>query len=228
MNHFLTSAFAAFLFTGLAGIYFVSKKEATERFFGFFWLNVAFWTLFVAFQFQIQRWMSGFFWGLILHLGCVFVPVLFLHFVLYFTESRSKYAFVLKLTYLFAIAFLLLDAFTSVFTGQVIYRNYYTYPKPAILYPVYILYFQVVGFWTLVLCLKLRKTVSSQARQWMDLFLVLHILAYIGCMDNYLIMYDIRFFPLYPYGLYLLLPYAILGSYAIVKFQAIRRNSITT
>jgi len=228
MNHFLTSAFAAFLFTGLAGIYFVSKKEATERFFGFFWLNVAFWTFFVAFQFQIQSWMSGFLWGLVLHLGCVFVPVLFLHFVLYFTESRSKYAFVLKLTYSFAIAFLLLDAFTSVFTGQIIYRDYYTYPKPAILYPIYILYFQVVGFWTLVLCLKLRKTVSSQARQWVDLFLVLHILAYIGCMDNYLIMYDIRFFPLYPYGLYLLIPYAILGSYAIVKFQAIHRNSVTT
>jgi len=228
MSHFLISAFAAFLFAGLAGIYFVLKKETTEHFLGLFWLNVAFWTLFVALQFQLQKWISGFLWGLFLHLGCVFVPVLFLHFTLYLTQNRSKYSFALALAYFIAISFIFLDAFTPIFTGKIIDRVYYTYPKPAVLYPLYILYFQVIGFWTFVLLLRLRKTVSSQAQKWLTLFLFVHILAYIGCMDNYLIMYDIQLFPLYPYGLYLLLPYAVLGSYAVARFQAVRRNSVTT
>ncbi len=228
MNHFLVSAFAAFLFTSLAGIYFASKKETTERFFGFFWLNVAFWALFVAIQFQLQRRMSGFLWGLFLHLGCVFVPVLFLHFTLHFTQTRDKHASLLKAAYLAAVSFILLNIFTPFFTGEIINRDDYTYPKPAFLYPLYILYFQVIGFWTLVLLLKLRKVADSKARKCLNLFIVVHILAYIGCMDNYLIMYDIRLFPLYPYGLYFLLPYAVLGSYAIAKFQAIRRSSIST
>lgn len=228
MNHFLVSALAAFVFTGLAGIYFVLQKETTERFFGLFWFNAASWTLFVAIQFQLQQWMSGFLWGLTLHLACVFVPVIFLHFVLHLTQNRNKYSFALALAYFIAASFMFLDAFTPIFTGEIIYRDAYTYPKPALLYPLYILYFQIIGLWTLVLLLRLRKIVPSQAQKWLGLFLIVHILAYVGCMDNYLIMYDIQLFPLYPYGLYLLVPYAVLGSYAIFKFQATRQNSITT
>ncbi|HXV28380.1 MAG TPA: hypothetical protein VD913_05370, partial [bacterium] len=40
-----------------------------------------------------------------------------------------------------------------------------------------------------------------------NLVLISHCLAYLGALDNFLIMADIRIFPLYPFGLYLAVPY---------------------
>jgi hypothetical protein len=53
----------------------------------------------------------------------------------------------------------------------------------------------------------------------LKLLLTTHILAYLGGMDNFLIMVDIRLPPLYPYGLYLIPPYAVATMYALRRLQ---------
>ena len=222
MNHFVTSALAVFVATLGAGLYFISKGTGrTERFFGLFWLGVSFWAFFVGKQFELLSWMSGFLWGWFLHLGCIFVPVLFLHFTLYLTELRKRFSWWLKLAYRGGLGFVLLNTFTDLFTGETIYRDSYAYPKPEVLYPLYIVFFQLIGAGTLVLLFRWGKKLPKEAKRMFYLFLVVHVLAYIGSMDNYLIMYDLRIFLLYPYGLYLILPYVVFGSFAVSKIQGI-------
>ena len=170
-------------------------------------------------QLELLKRMSGFVWGWFLHVGCIFVPIVFLHFTLHLTKQRKKLSWCLWLAYLAGITFILLNTFTDIFTGKTIYRDDYAYPKPEALYPLYITFFQLIGAGTLALLIQWGRALSGSAKPVFYLFLLVHVLAYIGSMDNYLIMYDLRIFLLYPYGLYLIIPYVLFGSYAIHKLQ---------
>ena len=73
--------------------------------------------------------------------------------------------------------------------------------------------------------INLKKIYTQPIIKYLYLFLTVHILAYAGAMDNYLIMYDKLFVPLYPYGLYMIVPYVVLGSIAFLKLQAVKEHS---
>lgn len=219
VNHFVTSASLVFVFTLVSGIYFVLRPGSTDRLFGLFWFSVAFWTCFVAMQFQLLSWMPGYVWGWLLHVGCISVPVLFCHFAFHVADHGQNRSILLTAAYVIAITFIVLNICTPLLTQEIIYRDHYAYPKPAVLYPLYILFFQLMGLWSVFLILQWRRQLPAKLQKILYLFLILHALAYIGSMDNFFIMYDIRIFPLYPYGLYLILPYVFLGSYAVSKLQ---------
>ena len=221
MNHFTNSAFLAFVFSSVIGAYFVWQKKhsAAVRFFGFFWLTVAFWTYFVSNQFELLAHMSGFWWGWFLHIGCMYVPLIYFHFALHLTDHRKSHGLALKIGYGIFGFFVLLNTYTNLFTNEIVFRDAYAYPKPAVLYPLYIVFFQVFGFWGAYLIFRWAGELSKKIRQQTYLFLVLQFVAHVGAMDNYLIMYDIRWFPLYPYGLYLILPFAIFGSKFILNLK---------
>lgn len=222
MNHFTFSAILVFFTSLLAALYFIFKS-GVHRYFGLFWLSVSFWTFLVGFQFSVLERISSHTWGWWLHVGCISVPLLFYHFSLIW--SRSPNRGVLRIGYGLFAAFLALIAFTNLFTAENVFRTYYNYPKPSLLYPVYITYFQVYGILATWQVFELRKKIPAARRQYLFLFLIVHLAAWAGSMDNYLIMYDQLIFPLYPYGLYFILPYVVLGSFAFVKLNA--SDSIT-
>ena len=178
----------------------------------------------MGFQLQLLKWMPGIIWGWFLHLGCIYVPVVFFHFAFYFSDKRQGFIFV-KIAYLIATIFILLNTFTTSFTQETIYRDFFAYPKPALLYPLYILFFQIVGFGSTLLLIQKGRGLPSNAWGIFYLFLIVYLLAYLGSMDNFLIMYDIRIFPLYPYGLYMIPPFVIFGSYAVSKLLSIDQTS---
>lgn len=226
MNHFVFSAFLDFFFTLISGTYFLlGKRNKTQRWFGIFWLVIAFWAFFVGFQEKLLEIMPGHLWGFFLHVGCIFVPIVFLHFAFFLTGWHDRFSLALKIAYGLGFAFLVLILVTNWFTAETIYRDFYAYPKPSILYPIYILLFQTIAFGTLFLLFRWRNTLPMEVQRFFQLFIVVHVLAYIGSMDNYLIMYDLRISPLYPYGLYLIIPYSVLGSYAMAKLLKVKQTS---
>ena len=222
MNHFTFSAVLVFFTSLLAALYFI-PKSGEHRYFGLFWLSVSFWTFFVGFQFPILDKISNDTWGWWLHIGCISVPLLFYHFSLIWTHNPNRR--LLRISYGLFFTFILLNTFTDSFTGENVFRTYYNYPKPAILYPVYIAYFQFYGLLSTWQVFELRKKIVAEDRKYLFIYLIVHLLAWTGAMDNYLIMYDRLIFPLYPYGLYLILPYIVVGSFAFLKLNA--SNSIT-
>lgn len=217
MNHFIFSALVTFFSTLVAGIYFVLKKKSTARIFGLYWLSIAFWSSTVAFQSHFLKLMPDYVWGWFLHLGCVYVPVFFFHFALYYSGYIKDELAALKISYAIATAFIFLNTFTPFFTHTTSYRDNYAYPRPAILYPLYFVFFVSIILWGTVLLFRSKRKLSIASRNRLLLFLILNILAYAGAMDNFLIMADIRIFPVYPFGLYLVPPYAIIGSYAVSR-----------
>ncbi|OGW81405.1 MAG: hypothetical protein A3G33_00975 [Omnitrophica bacterium RIFCSPLOWO2_12_FULL_44_17] len=221
MNHFTFSAILCFVFCLVSGLFFIAKQDRSSRLFGIFWLTVSFWCSFVGFQFNLLNVMPHFWWGWLLHFGCIMVPVVFMHFALVFSGAlqRSGMQNFLKLGYWIAAVFLLLILFSNWFTAEIAYRDTLNYPRPSFLYPVYIVFFQVMGLVGTLALFQMRKALSPEKRKWLYVYLVVHLFAHAGAMDNYLIMYDVRIFPLYPYGLYMILPYVVLGSIAFRKIR---------
>ncbi|GEM_PF-6074769 len=222
MNHFVFSAVLVFITSFPVAIYFIFKSDV-KYYFGLFWLCVAVWTFFVGFQFPLLEKLSSESWGWCLHIGCILVPIVYYHFALHFAEKSGR--FLLLMGYALALSFIFLNGFTDLFTSHNIFRTYYNYPKPAVLYPFYIGYFQFYGLLSTWYIFQLRNKIPAGAHIYLYLFLSLHVLAYVGAMDNYLIMYDKLIFPLYPYGLYFVIPYIFLGSLAFLKLQAAKKYS---
>lgn len=221
MNHFTFSGICLFAAGLIVGLCFAFSRDAKKQIYGIYWLVIGFWGFFVGFQFELLKVMPPFWWGWVLHLGCIMVPAVFLHFALVFSETKHPWK-ILRVSYGLSALYLLLILFSGSFTGEIIYRDTLTYPKPSVLYPVYITSFQVMALIGMIKIWNFRKMLSVTGRRWLYVFLAVQLVAHAGAMDNYFIMYDIRIFPLYPYGLYFILPYAVLGSVAFVRMLAAR------
>lgn len=217
MNHFTFSAtvaaISAFLVAGYT--WFLNSSRRTNRLFALYWFSIAFWAFFVGTQVYTIPRLSGFWWGWFLHLGCTFIPVLLFHSVIVFTNQKSSTLHnALKTSYTITILFNLLNLWPGLFTSQTIYQDAYAYPKPALFYPFYFILFVVLVIWSTILLTRQLSLLSSVERKLLKLVLVTQILAYMGGMDNFLIMIDVRLPGLYPYGLYAIPLYALATSYS--------------
>ena len=217
MNHFVFSAFLTCITSLTSGLYFIFKKRESARIFGLYWLCIAFWSFTVGFQFQLLKFIPDVIWGWFLHLGCIYIPVLFFHFSLCYSGYIKDELPALKTCYAIATSFMILNTVTPYFTHEIVYRDNYAYPKPALFYPLYFVFFVTIVIWGTILLLKPERKFSESSRNRLLLFLILNALAYLGAMDNFLIMADIRIFPVYPFGLYFVVPYAMVGAYVISR-----------
>ena len=194
-----------------------------------YWFSIAFWAFIVGSQPYSIGLLSAFWWGWFLHLGCTFIPVLFFHFAVVFTNAKGFVERrVLSAAYGITVLFNLLNLATKLFTSEAVYRDAYAYPKPALLYPAYFSLFVILVIWGTALIIKYLRYVPAYDRPMLKLMLVAHVLAYLGAMDNFLIMVDIRIPPLYPYGLYLIPPYAFITLYTVHRIRVISRAGVLT
>ncbi len=220
MNHFVFSA-ALTSFFSLITTFIVWRSCPTSRIrciLGTYWFSIAFWSFFVGSQPYSIKLFSPFWWGWLLHLGCTFIPVLLFHFVVLFTNyNNKKFRVSLVTSYVITSVFNLLNLLTPTFTHGTEYRDWYAYPRPAIVYPLYFIFFVTLVIWSTILLARHIAETSANGilknRFRLLLLLVTHVLAYIGGMDNFLIMVDIRVSPFYPYGLYPILLYALATVY---------------
>lgn len=218
VNHFIFSASLTSLASFIAAIsvWLLNPTKRLNRFLGVYWLSIGFWSFLVGSQFRTINLLSPFWWGWFLHLGCTFIPVLLFHFVIAFTnEKRPAVCRALIVSYAITIAFNLLNLWTAIFTNGTTYRDAYAYPQPALLYPLYFLLFVMLVAWGTLLLIRYLPSLPVSERAALTFLLVTHVLAYMGGMDNFLIMIDLRISPLYPYGLYLIPPYALTTMYAV-------------
>ncbi len=217
MNHFTLSAsvssVCALVVAGL--VLGLGLRRRVNQIAAWYWFSIGFWAFFVGSQFSTIRLLSPFWWGWLLHVGCTFIPVLMFHFALALTgDTTLASRRGLLVGYALTIVFNLLNLWTSFFTDGTAYRDAYAYPKPAIAYPLYFLLFVVMVVWGTVRLLRHLPRLPRGKQVALRILLLTHLLAYLGGMDNFLIMIDVRIPPWYPFGLYLIPPYAIAMAYA--------------
>ena len=220
MNHFIFSALLTFFSSIFAGFYFLTKKDSRLKLYIIYWFVIAFWSSTVAFQHYFLKSLTPNVWGWMLHLGCLFVPVLFIHFAVAYSDAPAPAKFIVKSSYVITAIYLFLNTCTTFFTFQTAYRDDYAYPVPSNFYFLYFISFITMVIYGTYLLMKLRLKECKQGKIYFISFLLLHTLAYVGALDNFFIMADIRIFPWYPYGLYLVVPYATIGSVVFYRSHA--------
>jgi len=129
--------------------------------------------------------------------------------------------------YSIATIYNLLNLFQGFFTDEIVYRSGYAYPRPVGL--IYFSYF--IFFATLVTCglIVLWKTLASLSRyqaRGLRLFILATALGYLGGLNNFLIMIDVRLFPLFPHGLYAVALYGVVASFFVHRYSLLRLQSV--
>jgi len=221
MNHFTFSALLASLFSFLASLslfFLITSNVRIKRIMCLYWFSIGFWAFFVGTQSVTISFLSSFWWGWLLILGCTFIPVFFFHLSLVITKQENTTAKRMLIgSYWVTVAFNIFNLLTAFFTGEIVYRDMYAYPKPAFLFIFYFLLFDLLILWGTLLLLRYLRRLTTEKQKCLKLFLITHVLAYCGGMDNFLIMVDVRIPPLYPYGLYVIPFYALATIYVAYR-----------
>lgn len=220
MNHFTFSALLTSTLSIAVCFYALARKNGgrqVNRLLALYWLSIASWSFFVGLQALWLALIPETLWGWLLHLGVLFIPATFFHFSLVLTQRVAKNRAPLLTAYGLTALFLLLNSSTRIFTHGVAYREGYAYPIPALVYPLFFASFVVFVVWGTILAFTHLRSVHAERKAAFAIFLASHLLACVGGMDNFAIMWDVRIFPLYPFGLYAVVLYACAAIYALKK-----------
>jgi signal transduction histidine kinase len=159
---------------------------------------------------------SVLFWTRVNIAAAVFIPPLYLHFILAFISRLKENRRVLRLAYLCALALIILD-FTPWFVADVVPRlGYRYYPVPGVVYPLFAFYLVIIfgiGFTRLLEFIKKSEgAINNQAKY----VLIASLVSFLGGGSAFFPVFNLNL----PVVSHFALPlYLAITIYAIVKHQ---------
>src|SRR5262249_13096827 len=145
------------------------------------------------------------------------LPAVYLHFALEYVQLAQNRQKLIRIYYFISIV-LILFVFSPWFLS-ITYRPTFGFyiTKPRMLYPVHIaLFIGAVIYIQVELLINLVKS-SGEKKNQIKYFLIATMIGYSGGMTNYLINYDVKMFPLYPFGNYTILLYVVIIGFNILR-----------
>ena len=216
----LSNLLSCIVFVGLAVFVFLEgRHSATHRLFALWCLSVGVWALAVFKQSLATDSASALLWSRILHAGAVFIPVLFLHFILAYLKQNIIRRRLLTVLYSVGLGFLLLAVYpNSLLIKEVTPITLFRfYPKAGVLYPYFLLFFSAcigIGFYKLG---KAYASAPAGQRNQILYLLSAMILGFGGGMTAFFHVFNI---PIFPYGNYGLVAIcAVIITYAIARYR---------
>lgn len=190
---------------------------------------------YVLYSLCISIWASGQAWALqetrhdislfavrnYCHSGVIFIPILFIHFIMVLLRIAKEKKRFIVFCYLIGLIFLALDNFTPLVIRDValfppIFNLVYL---PGYLHPPLVFLFISLVIYGNVLLLKGYRSASGQKYLQLKWLCWVTILAYIGGAPNFLLGYRIQLKWLMPFGTYILPIYVAGTTYAIIRHQ---------
>ncbi len=168
------------------------------------------------------------FTGKYLHFGAALIPVLFVHFVKEFFRDQRRIISVRLLSTLYVFAGLLIFlCINGTLVSDVAPKYGIKYLMVAEPGYIYLVVFFTLGA-TLGLVGLLRGYFASQGlrRNQLKYLLFGSLLGYVGGAHNFLYLYDITIFPLFPYGSYAIPIYVSSTAYAIAQYRLLDINVV--
>lgn len=221
MNHLILSGSWTSLLTFILGLFALlrgPRKKTNQMFTCYSW-SIALWSFcFTQLPSVPAPW--DLWYGRLLHVGCVFIPVLFYHFAMALAGAEKQAKGAILAAYVIAVTYNLLNLVPGVFTAEIVQRPGYAYPKPiGLLYFSYFVFFALLVGFGLAALRKAVRSIADEQAKGLRLFMVLTLLGYLGGLNNFLIMIDVQLFPLFPYGLYLVAIYGVAAMYVLKRYD---------
>ncbi|MFA5118147.1 MAG: ATP-binding protein [Candidatus Omnitrophota bacterium] len=221
INHFTLSALLTSITTLFLGL-FVLFRGGTKRksyfIFTLYTLSISLWSFSVS-RFDSTLIDDVLFWGRFLHMGAIFIPIFGLHFILHLLEINKQNKAIIISSYAVGAVFTYFNLFTLKLIKGITYRSNYSFPTPSTLYPAFFLFFVLcTGFCLMKLYFGFKDSKSEIANQRKYLFWG-SLIGYTGGLNNFLITANIEIFPLHPFGVYAILIYVAISTYAIIRYR---------
>jgi two-component system, NtrC family, sensor kinase len=233
----LTDAFhigfsAALTSLTTAGLgFFVGLKNPDSRLYRVFSLysfSIALWSAFLALHAFASNSDVADFTGRYLHVGASLIPATFVHFITeFFTddEHRKRKVFVCCV---YAVALILMVLCTS---GVLVAPGESRYGIAHLMvaktgYISLVIFFIACAAYGLVRLLLGYLRAEGLRKNQIKYLLFGSMIGYFGGLDNFLYLYDITIYPLFPYGTYAIPLYVSSTAYAIVQYRLLDINVV--
>ena len=197
-------------------VYINNKRNPTNIAWGLFSATIAFWS-YSYFFWQISNQESlALFWCKVLTMGSIFIPAVFLHFILIWLDMYNSRKKLLVFCYSISIIAFILN-FTPLIVEKVEPILFFKYwPKAGPAYLPFLIFWWGVVIYCWYIMYKSMQVSSPTKRNQIFYVFIAAIIGFSGGFTNYLLWYDIKF-P--PYGNILVSVYVGLMAYAIVRHQ---------
>ncbi len=197
-------------------VYLKNRKSTVNITFALMNLSIAIWAFGFAMAIVAPSKNWGFFWIRVLNVGCILIPMFFLHFVFSFLKIKKKEAIKLIIAYTITI-FIIILSFTSLFTLDIrpkLSFNYYLVPGS-----LYFLYVLMLGFYISYGLYKLFKELKKTVGFYRNQIKYLIFACIIGFSGGSMIFLPVFEINVYPIGqMFFPLESFIIG-YAIIKHR---------
>lgn len=195
---------------------FVRGRSKLHYIWGIFCISVAFWG-FGGYKIAItQDIVKVDIWWRITHIGVIFIPVLFTHFVYLFLKIKNKWLFIS--IYIAGIIFLAADFINGLFIANmrwVFNQFYYDSPPGPFYIPFTALFFGLVIFSHIKLWQGFRVASGIEKTQ-IKYFFIATFVGFIGGSLSFLPVYKIDLYPFLNLSVFL---YPLIMGYAILKHR---------
>ncbi len=220
MNHFAVSSLLVFLSSIFSVIFvFLSHpRTKVKKIWSLFSLFVGLWATGIFFSAVTKTEEIALFSSRFGNLFALFIPVLFSHFVLTFTNQLERKYNLLKFHYLVTIIYFFVSFFAPhLFVSSISQKLGIFYANPGkihILFPLFYAWIVISSLKYLYIdyktCASLQKRNQLKYVSWGT------AIGFLGGGTTFLLVYD---FSIYPYGIYLIPIYVIATTYAIIKYR---------
>ena len=229
-THIGLSALLTSVTTAALGAFVLIKNSRSNlyRVFSLYSFSIALWSAFLALHVFAENQQFAILTGKYLHVGAAFIPVMFVHFVSEFFGDRKHLinsAFLIVL-YLIAGALIVLCV-NGTLVSDVAPKygiKYLMVANPGYIYLV--MFFSLCAIWGLSRLVRGYVAAEGLRKNQLKYLLFGSMLGYVGGVDNFLYLYDITIFPLFPYGTYAIPIYVSSTAYAIAQYRLLDINVV--
>lgn len=208
-----------------AFIYLKGRKKTVYWTFALYSLSTALWSGGEAYSISTTSKELGLLWWRINHIGVIFIPVFFVHFVYSLLELNNRRRNIVKAVYIFALIFSILDA-TKLLILEVVPKPPFNYfINPGVIYPLFFFLWLSLAIHGLVELFKAYFKSTGARRNQLKYLTWGTLVGYIGGAPNFLPTFNNFQIPfLMPYGTYGIPIYVLVATYAIVKLRLMDVN----
>jgi len=218
VNQYILSTILTSLTTFLIGGYVVFNnfKASRNRALCFFALSVSAWSLFLFLNIQAKDIAQAILFVRLLHVSSTLIAISFLHLALILSNNLKQKTFLIA-CYLIAFFTAFFDFSPWLVSARYLNDFGFIVANPEILYPLHLLVF--FGFHIYAFLLIFFELINAKGEKKNEFFyfMLAILIGYSGGAANYLINFNIKIFPFWPFGNYTIVAFVAILAYAITK-----------
>lgn len=210
-------------------VYFKGTRKRVNQIFALYSFSIAIWSLGQGLHSIAPDLKVCLFWARFSHIGVVFIPTFFIHFVFEFLNIKKEKRRILITAYLCSIFFTFFNLFTKLYIPTAVPKfSLKFYIKPGILYLPSIIFFIIFISIGLIELYKVYVRSSGIKRNQMKYLCWSSLFGYLGGAANFLLTFGICIYPFNPFGTYFVPLYALITVYAIFRYRLMDVNVALT